>query len=206
MIIEIDGFKIRICENVYRPSDDTYLIMDNIPKIEFSYVLDMGTGTGILAIYLSKMAKRVLATDINPYALRCAQENLKLNGIENVEVRMSDLFSNIKPDEKFDLIIFNPPYLPRGEDDHIVKPEVSKSWVGGDKGCEVIDRFLKDAWKHLMDRGVIEFLFSSLTEGIWDVLKRHEKMYEFRFLKKRRFLFEEIYLYKASLKGRSSKV
>jgi release factor glutamine methyltransferase len=83
----------------------------------------MGTGSGILAILASEHTKRVIATDINPHALRCASLNIKINGLnEKIEVRQGDLFKSINANELFNLIIFNPPYLP-------VKEGEGKEWV-----------------------------------------------------------------------------
>jgi HemK-related putative methylase len=72
-------------------------------------VLDLGTGSGIGAIAAARKARSVLATDINPHAVRCARINVLLNGLEDrVEVRQSDLFAGLA--ERFDVVLFNPPY------------------------------------------------------------------------------------------------
>lgn len=76
--------------------------------------LDMGTGTGVGAIFLARRGWRVLAVDINPEAVRCAKANVLLNHLEDrVEVRQGDLFGPVEG-ERFDLILFNPPFF-RGE-------------------------------------------------------------------------------------------
>jgi release factor glutamine methyltransferase len=72
-------------------------------------VLDLGTGSGIGAISAARKAQHVLATDINPQAVRCARLNALLNGVEQrVEARQADLFDGLT--ERFDLVLFNPPY------------------------------------------------------------------------------------------------
>ncbi|MBI4008365.1 MAG: tRNA (adenine(22)-N(1))-methyltransferase TrmK, partial [Planctomycetes bacterium] len=77
---------------------------------ETDYVLDMGTGSGIEAIFAADYCKRVIATDINPYAVRCAKINVMLNNLEDkIDVRQGDLFEPVK-DEKIDLILYSPPY------------------------------------------------------------------------------------------------
>ena len=71
-------------------------------------VLDVGTGTGVLSVFAAKYSKRILATDIDPLAVQNAQYNVKLHGLNHIiEVRQSDLFSSLRPDEIFDVILFN---------------------------------------------------------------------------------------------------
>lgn len=75
-------------------------------------VLDMGTGSGILAITAGQVARKVIAVDINPFAVRCARENVKRNKLENVvSVVQGDLFSPLPPKSRFDVILFTPPYM-----------------------------------------------------------------------------------------------
>ncbi len=77
-------------------------------------VLDLGCGTGVVSVFAAQQAGRVVAVDINPAAVRCARINALLNGVEGtVEVREGDLFTPVA-DERFDVIVFNPPYF-RGQ-------------------------------------------------------------------------------------------
>ncbi len=71
-------------------------------------VLDMGTGCGVNAILAASKTDKVVAVDINPEAVKAAEENARANGKEKIEFRISDVFSGIK--ESFDLIIFDPPF------------------------------------------------------------------------------------------------
>ena len=74
-------------------------------------VLDMGTGSGVCAVFAAKHARRVVAVDINPAAVRCAGINALLNHLEHkIDVRHGDLFAPV-PGERFDLILFNPPFV-----------------------------------------------------------------------------------------------
>lgn len=76
--------------------------------------LDMGTGTGVGAVFLARRGWKVVAVDLNPEAVRCARINVLLNRLEErVEVRQGDLFGPVEG-ERFDLILFNPPFF-RGE-------------------------------------------------------------------------------------------
>jgi len=102
-------------------------------------VLDMGTGSGVCAIFAAKYAARVVAVDINPAAVRCAGINVVLNHVEDkVELRHGDLFGAVRG-EQFDLILFNPPFLrgaPRDDRDRAwrssdVAERFSAGLVGG---------------------------------------------------------------------------
>ena len=136
---------------IYEPEEDSYLLNKYVRKYVHGKVLDMGTGTGIQALSALENTEDVLAVDINEEAV----EYVKKKGVNVIQ---SDLFSNVK--EKFDWIIFNPPYLPSDEDE----PEDSKqATTGGEKGDEVLLKFLKEAKKHLNVDGKILVLISSLT-------------------------------------------
>jgi HemK-related putative methylase len=74
-------------------------------------VLDLGTGSGICALFAARLARRVVAVDINPAAVRCAAVNALLNGLESrIDLRHGDLFAPVAG-ERFDLVLFNPPFL-----------------------------------------------------------------------------------------------
>jgi len=126
-------------------------------------VLDVGTGNGILAIHASEHAKSVIATDINPHAIRCASFNIKLNRLNGkIEVRQGDLFKSINANELFDLIIFNPPYLPVKEGEG--KEWLEKAWSGEVKGREIINQFLEEFRYFLNKKGRVLMLQSSLSD------------------------------------------
>jgi release factor glutamine methyltransferase len=73
-------------------------------------VLDLGTGSGVGAVFAARQGATVIAVDVNPAAVRCARINSLLNGVEErVEVRQGDLFAPVAG-ERFDLVLFNPPY------------------------------------------------------------------------------------------------
>ena len=77
-------------------------------------VLDLGTGSGVLAVAAARSARSVVAVDIDPAAVRCARINALLNGVEDrVEVREGDLFDPVAG-ERFDVVLCNPPFY-RGE-------------------------------------------------------------------------------------------
>ena len=113
----------------------------------------MGTGSGILSETASKFLdkKNILAADINPDAIKI----VKQKGFKTIK---TNLFKEIK--EKFDLITFNAPYLPKDKRE----PKDSQlATTGGKRGDEISLKFLKQAKKHLNKNGKIFLLISSLT-------------------------------------------
>ena len=118
MLENYKGICYKTHTQVYEPSEDTFLLADNIKVERMSRVLEIGTGTGIIAIIAAKRARMVIATDINPYALECAVKNIIRNKAFNVELREGDLFEPVA-NEKFDLILFNTPYLPNSNEEKV---------------------------------------------------------------------------------------
>lgn len=156
--------RLSVLRDVYEPSDDSFLLMRHVPRFSRGRVLDVGTGCGIQAIAAAEKAERILATDINPHALECARENAKANGVlEKIEFRKSDLFERIGADERFDLIVFNPPYLPTTEEETTSGP-LDAAWNGGRDGRRVIDRFLRSFARHLAEGGELLLLHCDLAD------------------------------------------
>jgi release factor glutamine methyltransferase len=150
---------VRICPNVFNPfmgrTTAFFIRHMRIPKN--SKVLELGTGTGAIAAAAAKHAKLVVATDINPHAVQCAQATMRLNNIENrVEILQGDLFSPVQ-ERQFDVIFFNPPYLKRK-----ANTRMAKAWCAGPH-CELISKFIKEARKYLKLEGNIQILFSTVA-------------------------------------------
>jgi len=165
-------------DEIYEPREDSFLLKKYVKKFAKGKVLDMGTGSGIQAKAALENTDEVIAADINKSAVKHA----KNKGIRAV---CSDLFSNIKG--KFDLIIFNPPYLPEEEG----RGELALS--GGKKGHELVERFLKQAKPHLKKNGKILLVASSLTGDIRKLGKRLD--YNIKELESASFFFEKISIY-----------
>ncbi len=145
---------------VYSPGEDSFLLENFLEDLELEgkKVLDMGTGSGIQAIKAAEKGADVTAADINPEALEEARENASEKNVEErIDFVESDLFENIEG--KFDLIVFNPPYLP-GEEG-VGDEEI---WRGGEKGIEVTERFLSRVEGYLGEEGECLVILSSLAE------------------------------------------
>ena len=184
-------------ENVYEPAEDTFLLAENLDVKKGEHVLDMGTGCGIIGVLAAKKGGRVVATDINPYALKCAEKNAKLNGIHRkIEFRLGNLFEPIKPDEKFSLIAFNAPYLPSEPTEE--QTLIEKAWSGGQNGREVIDAFISKVSSFLAENGRVLLVQSSLS-NIDETLQKFAQMrLEAEVIAKREVgFFESIVLIRA---------
>jgi release factor glutamine methyltransferase len=145
---------------VYQPEADTYLLLDaarNEVKTG-DRVMEIGTGSGLIARELAQVSD-VVATDINPHAVLCAR-------CSGVNVVRSDLFAGIRG--AFDLILFNPPYLPTQPEERI------DDWLefaldGGESGRVVIERFAAGVGGVLAPGGRVLLLISSLT-GLSEII------------------------------------
>ena len=115
-------------------------------------VLDLGTGSGIGAIFAARYAARVIATDLNPEAIRCAQINARAHHLDHkIETRVGDLFAPVG-DERFDVILFNPPFY-RGRPRSLA----DAAW----RSVDAFDRFLRELPSHLSDNGRALVVLSS---------------------------------------------
>jgi methylase of polypeptide subunit release factors len=115
------------------------------PRRRIDSALDVGTGSGVHALLAAEHARRVIATDVNPRALRFTELNAALNGLTNVETRRGSLFEPVDG-ERFDLITCNAPY--------VVSPE--RRWVYRDAGFEadgLSERIVREAARHLSEDG-----------------------------------------------------
>ena len=168
---------------IYGPREDSFLLQKIVKQEVKSTdkVLDMGTGSGIQAITASEISKDTTAVDINPECIN------QLNN-SRIKVIQSNLFENVEG--KFDLIIFNPPSLPKDPNE----PEDSAlATTGGEKGSEIIEEFLKQAKEHLTKDGRILLLYSSLSGNTEEIAKKN---YSFKILAEESFDFEKIYVAK----------
>ncbi|OKY79212.1 MAG: Methylase of polypeptide chain release factors HemK [Candidatus Methanohalarchaeum thermophilum] len=180
-------------KEVYTPAEDTYLLNKTVKKElkEGIKALDMGTGTGLIADTLSDKAQKVVAVDINPEAVELAEENLATKN--NVEIKQSDLFNEIN-ETNFDLISFNPPYLPIK--DQKIKEPINKAWNGGKTGKKTLFRFLDQLNKKLSPGGISLILISTLTEPNKVKSKIKDIGFDYEVVSKKKIFFEELMVIK----------
>ncbi|MBN1784127.1 MAG: tRNA (adenine(22)-N(1))-methyltransferase TrmK [Candidatus Bathyarchaeota archaeon] len=183
-------------EHVYEPAEDTFLLAERLTVTKDDVVLDVGTGCGILAVFAAEKAKRVVAVDVNPYAIECATNNAQTNDVkERIEFRQGDLLKPIKQNENFDLILFNSPYLPSEPDEE--ESWIGKAWAGGSDGRTVIDRFLVDAPNFLADGAKIQLVQSSLSNVDKTIQMFKERNMRAKVTAQVKFSFENIVLIEA---------
>ncbi|KPV61505.1 MAG: putative S-adenosylmethionine-dependent methyltransferase [Candidatus Bathyarchaeota archaeon BA1] len=185
-----------VLRNVYEPAEDTILLAGNLAVNRNDVVLDMGTGCGILGTLAAKKARKVVAVDINPYAIRCAKLNAKLNDVvDKMDIRQGDLFEPIKKTERFSIIIFNAPYLPTEAGEQ--KTWVGKAWAGGPNGRRIIDRFILQAPDYLKRDGRLLLVGSTLSSVDETIRELEEKGMQVRVLVERKVAFETIIVIQA---------
>jgi release factor glutamine methyltransferase len=172
--------------DVYAPAEDSMLLLRHASAMVYGSVLDVGTGSGILAVAVASKPRvtRVVAVDIDPDAVEAARRRAEEAGVsERIKFLVSDLFEGLDR-ERFDWILFNPPYL------HSEGTADEASWSGGEDGSEVIRRFLSQAIEHLNLGGAIIMVSSSLTE--FD-LQKVEGIYHVEVLEELPLFFERLY-------------
>jgi release factor glutamine methyltransferase len=155
----VELLQLDLCNGIYEPREDSYLLAKAVEKYAFGKVLDLGTGSGIQGITAALKGCMVTFSDINPLALGCARRNAKLNGVSG-EFIESDLFARLN--SKFNTIIFNPPYLES-------KGHLDSALDGGAKGRGIIERFLKEYKKHLLEEHLVLLAESSINSYERDV-------------------------------------
>src|SRR5271157_3980952 len=102
-----------VSENVYEPAEDSFLFAENLDIEKDAEILDVGAGCGILGTLAEEKGGIVLAVDLNPYAVRFAKENSTVNNVRNKMAFMqASLLTALNENARFDLILFNAPYLP----------------------------------------------------------------------------------------------
>jgi HemK-related putative methylase len=158
-------------------------------------VLDMGTGSGVGAIFAARYARRVVAVDINPEAVRCASINAQLNHLEQkIDIRHGDLFAPVQA-ERFDIILFNPPFVrgtPRNDRD--------RAWRSND----VAERFAAGLATHLKPGGFALVLLSTFGDAAFFLEEFRKRGCAVSVLAERRFVNERLAIFRLEPTGPTS--
>ena len=161
------GEKFLVNKDVLIPRDETELLVrkaiEIIKENNFKMVLDMCTGSGCIACMIAKLTNsQAMGVDISTEAIHTAFKNMEKFGLYNRAIfRKSDIYSKIREDEKFDLIVSNPPYIPPKEKETI-QEEVSYEpdlalYTTDEKGLAFYEKIIKDAPKFLSKGGYLMF-------------------------------------------------
>jgi release factor glutamine methyltransferase len=176
------SIRIELCDSVYPPDEDSILLIESLDVRPGERILEIGCGTGVVAIHCTKNGAEVSAVDINPTAVELTRRNAAANGAY-MDARLSDLYEDI--DSHYDTIVFNLPYLPVSEDGML-----EKAWSGGEDGMGPLPKMLNDVRDRLLPRGRFVVVVSSHMDRqrLDDVLRG----YEVTVLGKKKLSFEEL--------------
>ena len=176
------GEKFIVNPSVLIPRDETEILVrkavEIINKNKFKTALDVGTGSGCIACMVAKMTDcQIIGLDISSDALNTALDNAsRLNLYNKAIFRKSDIFSNVKSGEKFDLIVSNPPYIPPSQKAKIQKevtfdPDLAL-YTQDEKGLEFYERICKDSPNILNSNGYLLFeLGAGQADSVENIMK-----------------------------------
>ncbi len=174
------GEKFIVNPSVLIPRDETEILVrkavEIINKNNFKMALDVGTGSGCIACMVAKHTDcQIIGLDVSTDALNTALDNAsRLNLFNKAIFRKSDVFSNVKPAESFDIIISNPPYIPAGTK---VQKEVefdpkTALFTKDDKGLEFYEKITEGAPSILNKGGYLLFeLGIGQSEAVKEIMK-----------------------------------
>jgi release factor glutamine methyltransferase len=175
---------------VYSPAEDTFLLIDAVQGYVGTRVLEIGVGSGAVISELVTRFSSVVGVDVDPDAVRAAKGRVASRS--RVDFVIGDSAKSFREDV-FDLVVFNPPYLPSGDEagaDRVVD--------GGRGGVEVSKMWFQEASRCLRTDGRIIFLVSSLSD-VEDLLRYVERLgFKTQILKQVRFFFEDLSAVEAS--------
>ena len=205
--------------NVYEPAEDTFLLIDSITfdisleKNKNKFInpiksIELGCGNGLISICFLDILKKEniklknhYCIDINKYALNLTEKLIKnYNLNDNVYFIESDLFSSFEKEDKFDIIIFNPPYVTTDEEEYkraLEKKDIYASWAGGKKGSETVFKFIDQLKYHINENSIIYLLLSKENEYL-KIIKQIKKdiNFDFEILMKRKASNERLAVFK----------
>jgi release factor glutamine methyltransferase len=155
--ILFNNLKLQMLQEVFCPAygEGSKQLASHMNIQQGEKVLEIGTGSGALAILAAEKALSVVATDISPIACRCAQQNIQRYELDRkVSIRQGDLFEPIGGDEKFSSIVFNLPFMDG-------KPQSLLEVAMYDDGHATLAAFIQNAHRYLAENGRIMIAFSN---------------------------------------------
>jgi HemK-related putative methylase len=178
---------LKVLNNVYEPAEDSELLLEAI-KNEKGSLLEIGCGSGYICLNYAKKGYKVYACDISKEALINTKINAALNGLKNIKVFYSDVFSafnKLKNKKKFDVIVFNPPYLEPASEKRTDMLEDNGSII----------KFIRNVKYYLKNNGRAYILISTENRK-FNYYKNLLIKDGWKCVKKQSFFFETLYVFK----------
>ncbi len=191
--IKYKDYDLDLPEGIYLPSDDTYLLIETLKKESFKFkncFLEVGPGSGVITFEFYNLFNNLTVLDIDIKVINYLNKIKKKYVLEKLEIIQSDLFSKIK-NKKFDVIVFNPPYVPSETIDVF-------STDGGKEGSEIIFKFINDLKSFLNKEGVCYLLVTSHNnlKKIYQIILKNNLKYE--IINQKNIFFEKLIILKIS--------
>lgn len=189
--VSFNGIQILVAPGVFIPRPETeelaLLALKEAKKIKEKLdVLDIGTGSGAIAIFLAKNLPDafVVATDISEASISLARKNARLNQVKNIKILKISYEELAKNDKKYDLVVSNPPYIPFSDraslPREVVEWEPKEALFGGEDGLDFYRKFALTANRIIKPGGVAFLEFGCNQEKeLCRIFRRSE--FKFRF-------------------------
>lgn len=153
-------YELTVDVGVFNPrlGEGSILLQESIQHFYAEKVLEIGTGTGAIAIMVAKKSKHVVATDISPHAIKCARKNIERHNLEEeIDLREGSLFEVIEKGEKFDKIIYNPPFMNAQASNYSEMSYLDYNYEG-------LTSFFHNVKEYLNNNGSIYLCFGSVGD------------------------------------------
>uniref|UniRef100_A0A665TC44 Methyltransferase HEMK2 n=1 Tax=Echeneis naucrates TaxID=173247 RepID=A0A665TC44_ECHNA len=171
-------------QDVYEPSEDSFLLVDALEKdaqrlqlLSPAVCVEVGSGSGVVSAFLASVlgpSALYVCTDVNPAAARCTEETASCNNV-SLQPVITDLVECLLPrlSGKVDVLLFNPPYVVTPSEE-VGSRGIEAAWAGGQRGREVLDRFLPFVPQLLSGRGLF-YLITIAENDPEDIIRLLEK-------------------------------
>ncbi len=192
-----NGFTFQVYPTVFHPAlfFSSRIFARFISKLDLTHrkVLDIGTGSGILAVVAAARGAEVVAVDKNPEAVKCTHYNVRINGLgKRVKIFQGDLFQPLDQNKKFDYIFFNPPFYPKEPSN-----DAECAFYAG-KNYHLLIPFVEHVSQYLSKRGKIILIFSSdgNVGALLNLFAQHG--YTINLVLREKSFFETFFIYEFS--------
>ena len=189
---EFYGLTLRVTPAVLIPRPETEglveAVLERVPRGRAVNILDVGTGSGAIAIALATTLPEAMVTavDISAAALEVARENAATHGVaERVSFMESDLFAAVPAEMRFDVIVSNPPYVPEGDraglHPQVRDYEPAEALFAGDLGMQIYERLIPQSYGLLVPHGLLALEFGFGQQELVEQLSKARQTCEIRF-------------------------